>query len=127
MRRVDETGNRYGALVVVAHAGSSKSHQGALWHCHCDCGGWRITTGKQLRKGLVTRCVGCRSLDEAIEAVGVAPCDKNCHFRTHCMTEKMACWPYRMWVTKGEDMAPNPEDFMPSKAIYRNIFENDED
>ena len=99
-----------------------------MWHCHCDCGGWRITTGKQLRKGLATQCVGCRSLDEAIEDIGVPPCDKQCHFRLHCMAEHLACWPYRMWVTKGEDMEPNPEDFRQtpeSGPVVRVVAAND--
>lgn len=53
----DETGNRYGHLLVVSEAGTSKEGR-TLWNCLCDCGNDKIALGKSLRAGLVLSC-GC--------------------------------------------------------------------
>lgn len=52
---IDETGNRYGRLIVVAQA---PSQNGARWKCRCDCGSVRVAQGTALRLGRVTSC-GC--------------------------------------------------------------------
>lgn len=55
---VDETGNRYGKLVVLER---EDSHNGkARWICRCDCGNKTVANGCDLRSGRVVSC-GCLS------------------------------------------------------------------
>lgn len=55
MSRVkDETGHRYGKLIVLERA-SSKNGK-AAWLCQCDCGNQIVTTGDELRRGQTTTC-----------------------------------------------------------------------
>lgn len=57
---IDETGNRYGKLVVIERAGTyvTKSYKQAVWLCKCDCGGTINVRGTHLRFGSTTNC-GC--------------------------------------------------------------------
>lgn len=57
MKVVDETGNRYGSLVVIARA-ESTARGGARWLCRCDCGREAVVLGVLLRQGS-TRSCGC--------------------------------------------------------------------
>lgn len=57
MKTIDETGNRYGRLMVVCRAGSTKGGI-ARWLCQCDCGGKKVVIGSKLRRG-ETRSCGC--------------------------------------------------------------------
>lgn len=50
-------GQRFGKLVVTAHAGRTKGRS-AIWECRCDCGQAKIVEGGRLRNGDVT-CCGC--------------------------------------------------------------------
>lgn len=52
---IDETGNRYGLLVVQGYAGRNKQNH-IMWECLCDCGDTRIVYGGSLRAGLATTC-----------------------------------------------------------------------
>ena len=56
----DLTGNTYGRLVVLAHAGSKKFKKGtiSLWHCQCECGNTIIVYGSNLKNRSTTTC-GC--------------------------------------------------------------------
>jgi hypothetical protein len=54
----DLTGQRFGKLVVLARAGSSKNGK-ATWLCVCDCGNKTIATGNNLQNQ--TRSCGCLS------------------------------------------------------------------
>jgi len=57
IQAIDETGNRYGRLLVIKKAQKRKrSH--ACWHCRCDCGKNIIVDGCQLRRGDTASC-GC--------------------------------------------------------------------
>lgn len=58
-RRIDETGNRYGKLVVIGLKGSRNGR--LYWTCKCDCGNIVHVSGKQLRRddGKGTRSCGC--------------------------------------------------------------------
>jgi hypothetical protein len=47
---IDETGNRYGHLVVIKRVESDSRGQ-ARWKCLCDCGNKTIVTGTYLRSG----------------------------------------------------------------------------
>lgn len=64
---IDETGNRYGNLVVLSLA-ETENHA-VEWNCRCDCGNESIVRGKTLRAGGTKSC-GClrsshrRRLDE---------------------------------------------------------------
>lgn len=55
---IDVTGKRFGMLVAVEYAGTSK-YQCAAWKCQCDCGNTRIVRSYDLRAGKVVSC-GCR-------------------------------------------------------------------
>jgi hypothetical protein len=61
----DETGKRYGRLVVLRRHGSRKAIQKsghltshATWFCVCDCGKYHVAAGNALRAG-GTRSCGC--------------------------------------------------------------------
>lgn len=63
MRKIiDETGNRYGKIVVVSYAGQNK-HKQRLWHCKCDCGKSKIILGNCLRSGQSKSC-GCLQIKD---------------------------------------------------------------
>jgi len=53
----DETGNRYGKLVVVGEE-RTRSSRCIRWRCRCDCGNETIVLGTSLRFGLTKSC-GC--------------------------------------------------------------------
>lgn len=54
---VDETGNRYGRLVVLRRAENSRTGI-AKWLCRCDCGKEKAILGTSLRNGATSSC-GC--------------------------------------------------------------------
>lgn len=54
---IDETGARYGRLLVLASAGHTSSGE-LLWQCACDCGGSVAVRGPRLRRGETMSC-GC--------------------------------------------------------------------
>lgn len=56
---VNEIGNRYGKLVVIAKDEelSIQRHR-AYWLCKCDCGNYKIVSSKCLRDGKTKSC-GC--------------------------------------------------------------------
>ena len=59
-RSIDETGNKYGNLQVLARAGRNR-HREALWLCQCDCGRQackvqKIVSGAELRSGRQKSC-----------------------------------------------------------------------
>ncbi len=51
---VDLAGQRFGALVVVKHAG--RVRHTAAWLCRCDCGQEVVKAGDRLRQGRVRTC-----------------------------------------------------------------------
>jgi hypothetical protein len=53
---IDETGNRYGQLLVIEYSGPHPEFGYAMWKCHCDCGGEKIVSGQGLRKGAYKSC-----------------------------------------------------------------------
>jgi hypothetical protein len=57
---VDEVGNRYGRLKVVACAGRNK-HRKVLWECICDCSNVVTVIGSSLRYGYTSSC-GCENV-----------------------------------------------------------------
>ena len=61
----DETGNRYGRLVVLERTTSSKRGV-AMWMCRCDCGRIIVARGDHLRRGATLSC-GCYMRDKAKE------------------------------------------------------------
>ena len=58
LKTIDETGHRYGGLVVIQKVESPKKILGASWLCQCDCGSTIIVQGGTLRAGHQTSC-GC--------------------------------------------------------------------
>lgn len=55
----DETGNRYGRLLVIGLADCHKNKQ-LWWKCKCDCGSEVVVKGASLRNGATKSC-GCIS------------------------------------------------------------------
>lgn len=53
----DRTGERYGRLVVVEHAGKDKRGK-HLWRCKCDCGNEKVVVADNLSSGKSNSC-GC--------------------------------------------------------------------
>lgn len=54
-RFIDETGNRYGRLVIQRFLGKEK-HNNATWDALCDCGQSKAVMGRDLRNGKVRDC-----------------------------------------------------------------------
>ena len=59
---IDETGKRYGRLVVLKRVSNHLDKEAAYWLCQCDCGNTTEVLGRHLRKGLTTSC-GCYQRD----------------------------------------------------------------
>lgn len=55
---IDETGNRYGRLLVLERFEDSKCKRRVEWVCQCDCGEFTTVTGNHLRTGNTKSC-GC--------------------------------------------------------------------
>lgn len=64
---IDETGNRYGRLVVLKRAENNKNTK-AYWLCRCDCGNETVVRGSSLRYGS-TRSCGCLQHEAGCEAM----------------------------------------------------------
>lgn len=64
-RRVDLTGQRFGAWTVVGDSGDRSSSCEVMWACVCDCGETRTVRGSTLTKGISTSC-GCGRLRERV-------------------------------------------------------------
>ena len=63
---IDETGKRYGKLLVLYRTDKNIKSDGThiFWHCKCDCGNECDVNGSYLRQGISTNC-GCeRSVGE---------------------------------------------------------------
>ena len=63
---IDETGNRYGKLIVLNRNFDKKHSDGrAMWNCKCDCGNTCVVSGKLLRNKHVSSCgCGIKSIGE---------------------------------------------------------------
>ena len=61
--RIDETGKRYGRLVVVEVMHRSLASRfkkaKAKWSCVCDCGTRTAVFGDKLRNGTIKSCLKC--------------------------------------------------------------------
>ena len=58
----DETGNRYGRLVVLELSERTDGKHHAYWKCQCDCGGIAVVKGSSLRSGGTKSC-GCLQVE----------------------------------------------------------------
>jgi len=61
----EETGNRYGRLVVIKKTDNKIG--GAKWLCQCDCGNTTIVFGTALRQGTTKSC-GCLNKQTQVES-----------------------------------------------------------
>lgn len=59
----DETGKKYGRLLVLYRNGHSSSNK-ILWHCRCECGKEIDVVGSDLRNGKTKSC-GCLNKEKA--------------------------------------------------------------
>ena len=49
---IDEIGNKYGLLTVIARSEEHKKKTSrAYWICQCECGNTTVVSGSHLRKG----------------------------------------------------------------------------
>lgn len=55
---IDETGKRYGKLLVLGRSPVSLNSTHIFWRCRCDCGAIKDINGTYLRSGASTSC-GC--------------------------------------------------------------------
>jgi len=66
--KINEVGNRYGALLVLAEAElKHTSRKRAAFSCICDCGNLIIVTGENLRSGNSKTC-GCKRIENSKSA-----------------------------------------------------------
>lgn len=56
-RLINETGNRYGRLLVIGPGEVRRTTK--MWRCLCDCGNDHIATGANLRSGCIGSCGRC--------------------------------------------------------------------
>ena len=69
---IDETGNRYGKLLVLGRSAKGKPGRGLWWVCECDCGSFYRALGSNLRSGRAFACgclrggMNCRPRGEAM-------------------------------------------------------------
>lgn len=59
----DETGKRYGKLIVIKQVGLNNDKK-MTWLCKCDCGKETVVAGKSLRSGSTKSC-GCYKSETA--------------------------------------------------------------
>ena len=64
---INETGNRYGRLLVLGRADKRYGRGEAYWWCHCDCGDDTVVRGNNLRSGNTKSC-GCLWKERVREA-----------------------------------------------------------
>ena len=109
----DETGARYGRLIVLSGARSDKFGN-ASWMCMCDCGGTKTAVGMNLRKGLTQSC-GCLQREKSSKVLrdmnfkhGLS---RTRQYKTHYATKHM--------VAKRKQM-PAWADEQKIKDIYAN-------
>lgn len=83
---IDETGNRYGRLIVISYHDHTVKDCRARWKCVCDCGNECVVTGQQLRNGQTTSC-GCYQ-KELVSArnKGHWTGSKNPKYKGRCLT-----------------------------------------
>lgn len=62
---IDETGNRYGRLTVLARSDKTDGTH-VFWLCKCDCGNLCETSGSRLRDGKTLSC-GCYAREKSSE------------------------------------------------------------
>ena len=109
----DETGGRYGRLVILREDGRDK-YKNTKWLCACDCGNTKSVLGMNLRKGMTTSC-GCTQKEKASKSL----CEMNFKhglsrtkaYKTHYATKHM--------VAKRKQM-PAWADEQKIKDIYAN-------
>jgi hypothetical protein len=98
-RQHDQTGRRYGRLVVTGEA-QVRRHGRPTWECLCDCGTTRTAEAEELRTGHVQSC-GCLALET-----------RGANNRTHGQS-KTDLW--KLWVSMRQ-RCENPAN--PSYARY---------
>lgn len=91
----DETGNRYGRLVVIKRVCNSKSRS-AKWLCRCDCGNETTPNGFQLRNGQTKSC-GCLRKELASKRI------------IKTMADGIRRKPYKEYKYKTHRMSNSPE------------------
>jgi hypothetical protein len=109
----DETGARYGRLVILREDGRDK-YKNTRWICACDCGNTKSILGMNFRKGMTTSC-GCLQKEKSSKVLydmnfkhGMS---RTRQYKTHYATKHM--------VAKRKQM-PSWADEQKIKDIYAN-------
>ncbi len=63
---IDETGNKYGRLLVIKEA--KRNVRGAFWLCRCNCGNETVVVGGSLRRSGGTRSCGCLMIETTVKS-----------------------------------------------------------
>lgn len=108
---IDETGNRYGKLVVISrNEDPSLQVDGrAMWNCQCDCGNKCVVSGRSLRVGHTASCgCGVRSLGE-LKIKGILE-NNNLNF----------CEQYKICINQNEYQTKQPHPYYFDFAIIEN-------
>lgn len=92
----DETGNRYGRLLVLRIEGRNISEQ-VTWRCLCDCGKETVQAGSTLRAGTVVSC-GCYGIEARRAATKTHGLSETAIYGSHaemvrrCTSDKHISW-----------------------------------
>ena len=111
-KAINETGNRYGKLVVTKRHDAIEKKR-ACWLCECDCGNTAVVSGQSLRNGN-TRSCGCLVSEVARETKADPPTSDLRNLSTEALCKKYdisrtTAWRYRDKV--------NIKEFGPSDPI----------
>jgi len=77
----DETGNRYGRLLVLKRADKRSC---VYWLCRCDCGKEHTALGSNLRGGRAQSCGCSRTIELDAEPVDVLTDCETCDKQDEC-------------------------------------------
>lgn len=130
MKAIDETGNRYGKLVVIERQNIPGEGR-ARWLCRCSCGNTTVVDGRSLRNGN-TRSCGCLVSEVARRTKASPPISDLRNLSTKALCEKYnisqtTAWRYRDKAGIEEHGPPDPISFLSEtdKAYLAGLIDAD--
>jgi len=124
-RLIDETGNRYGRLLVLRQDGQDK-HQCAMWICRCDCGNEVRVQGTNLRRGGVQSC-GCLRIERSREANALSDGVAAFHrlYRTYARNARRRGFSFDLTKEEFYAMTSKPCHYCGAEPGYTSSVESD--